>query len=280
MPSANDSSATGISSRFPGLLRKASARPTEDVVHKLRTMIRRIETSLNGTSSSASEKLRKQFKKIRKRAGALRDIDVQLALLKSFHRDHGRDVLEVESELLHQREKQERKIKRLLEGKATSGIAKRLCKVAGKHDRSNASVIKLVTIGQEFSNSLTGVELNDTNLHSFRALTKRLRYKAELTPESVARSSLIAELKKVQDAIGIWHDGVLLSETATMVLGESKRNSLLSIVRAHNRSRFLEAVRAVDHARVNIPSLIANPASKKPARFVESIHTDSKTATA
>ena len=280
MSSASDSSAAGIASRFPGLLRKASVRPTEDIVHKLRTTIRRIETTLNGTSSSASERLRRQFKKIRKRAGALRDIDVQLALLKSFHRNHDRDVLDVEGELLHQREKQERKIKRLLEGRTSAGIEKRLRKVVGVHNHAGVYVTNLAAIGQEFTNNLSGVELNDTNLHSLRALTKKLRYKAELSSESIARNLLIAEFKKVQDAIGVWHDGVLLGETAIMVLGESKRNSLLSLVRAHNRSRFLEAVRAVDHARGTIPALVAELPANKPPRYAESMHPKSETVIA
>ena len=276
MPSASDSSAAG---RFPSLLRKVSSRPSEELVHKFRTTIRRIETTLNGTGSPASEKLRRQFKKLRKRAGMLRDIDVQLALLRSFHRAHDRDVLDVENELLRMRERHERKIKKLIEEKLDAGIVKRLRRVVGS-EQAPLSSVDLSTIAREFSDSLVGVGLNDTNLHSFRALTKKLRYKAELTVESATRHALISELKKVQDAIGIWHDGVLLSETATAVLGDSKRNSLLSIVRAHNRSRFLEALRAVEYARTMIPAIVAESPAKKPARSAENILSKSKTAIA
>ena len=266
MASAKTSSQNVAVSRLPGLLRKVVANPKPEVVHQLRITIRRVETALRGSEYPEFPRLSKQLKKIRKRAGEVRDLDVQLTLLKGLNRPHDKDAIAVASALQEKREKQERKIKKLVTKEIDDNILKRLRKVS-----SGQSVARfpaqgdLATIAREFSEASGNQALTRANLHEFRTVTKKLRYRAELVPESAERDELTAALKKVQDAIGQWHDGVTLSETASEVIGDSKRNSLVSLLGTQNQSRFLEAVRSVERWRISIGSMFAEPRRKKPS---------------
>lgn len=267
MISAKSSSKSTAISRLPGLLRKASSRPAQEVVHKLRTTIRRAETVLHGTETSDHERLAKQLKRIRKRVGELRDIDVQLALLEDLNRLHDKDALAVGSALQAKREKQERRVRKLVGQELEDGLLKRLEKVSANATAIQSSPqVELKSIADEFSDSVRRQILTEENLHEFRTVTKKLKYRAELASESAERDELVAALKQVQDAIGHWHDGLMLSQTAEDVLGDAKQNSLLSLLRGQNHSRFLEALRAVERGRASIKTMFAEPPRKKPTQ--------------
>ncbi len=256
----------GAISRLPALLRKVASRPSAEVVHKVRTTIRRAETAMHVVDSSDLPRLSKQLKRIRKRVGALRDIDVQSALLEGLNRIHDKDAVAVKTALNDLRRKQERKAKKVVNEELEDGLLKRLRKVsAGSKGAAVGRGIDLRAIADEFMSELGKRILNDSNLHEFRTVAKKLKYRAELAAESELRGELISALKDVQDAIGAWHDGVTLSETANKVLGDSKRNSLVALLATQNRSRALEALRAVERGRSRIAAMF-EPAAKKPTR--------------
>jgi CHAD domain-containing protein len=62
--------------------------------------------------------------------------------------------------------------------------------------------------------------LHAENLHDFRKATKKARYVAESGSTGRNFSSVAKALKRIQDAIGIWHDWLCLAEEATATLGE------------------------------------------------------------
>jgi len=253
-------------SRLRTLLRQGSTRPTKMVVHKLRTTIRRIETALDRVEPK-STRLGKQLKRIRKGAGQVRDIDVQLTMLDALHRNRDKSVIAVATKLKGMREKQERKVKKIIAEELDSGLNKRLRNASADIAPAElAANIDLAAIAREFSEISRHEQLTEKNLHPFRTETKKLKYRAELAAGSEKRDQLLAELKNVQDVIGSWHDAVTLSETAAKVLGNSKQNSLISILRAQNHGRFLEAIRRVEQARRSVPELFNSAPAKKPVR--------------
>src|ERR1700736_1789180 len=68
-------------------LSKLSARPTPESVHRFRTSSRRVEVlvaDLARKRSGNDTKLLKQLARLRKKAGRLRDLDVQTASLRSL----------------------------------------------------------------------------------------------------------------------------------------------------------------------------------------------------
>jgi CHAD domain-containing protein len=83
-------------------------------------------------------------------------------------------------------------------------------------------------------------------------------------PEAEA---IINQLKRVQDAIGEWHDWITLGITALKIL-PTESSPLISAIRTNTRSKFLNALRIADEAKRNL--LTAGPArtasrSKRPA---------------
>ena len=61
--------------------------------------------------------------------------------------------------------------------------------------------------------------LHAENLHDFRKATKKARYVAEAGAEG-RDSSVAKALKRIQDAIGEWHDWLCLGEEAKAALGQ------------------------------------------------------------
>ncbi len=79
--------------------------------------------------------------------------------------------------------------------------------------------------------------LDAENLHDFRKATKKARYVAESGGEGQAYSSVAKALKRVQDAIGDWHDWLCLREEAKAALGTGCAGSD-RVSRARGRTPF------------------------------------------
>ena len=67
--------------------------------------------------------------------------------------------------------------------------------------------------------------LDAENLHDFRKATKKARYVAESATEKGPYSSVAKALKRIQDAIGDWHDWQCLCEEAETALGKDAPGS-------------------------------------------------------
>ena len=231
--------------------------PSEETVHRLRTGTRRsgalLQSLLAGMRASAgtqqlqreAEKLLRQWKKLRRAAGEVRDLDVHRGLLASLRKTWGNDQkppaensAEVEqrdemgSDATHPLIRQLNHLDAWLKRKRKKS-AERLQKQAARRAPRCASLAPAVLAGLEraaprrksgrqlpallaledfFHISYDMPTLDRKNLHDFRKRTKEARYVAEAGgPESHAEVVARA-LKRIQDSIGDWHDfdGLLL----------------------------------------------------------------------
>jgi len=77
----------GLNKDLSGAISKVTGKPAPKIVHRLRTTIRRIESLVSYSHPDLKKKLERSLEKmadLRKRAGKVRDLDVQMGLLKCW----------------------------------------------------------------------------------------------------------------------------------------------------------------------------------------------------
>ena len=120
-------------------LLKLSSKSQAKSVHRFRTGTRRLQILLDDLSpklSHSDKKLLKELGKIRKRAGKVRDLDVQLAALRSLKISREpRRKTQLVNHLIERRSQQEKKLRKEAGKEVVREIQKRL-KRAGKRFRS------------------------------------------------------------------------------------------------------------------------------------------------
>jgi CHAD domain-containing protein len=241
-------------------------------VHRLRTSIRRIESLVSYSHPALEKKLERSLEKmadLRKRAGKVRDLDVQVGLLGVLANGSTVRDRETLSELLwKKRDRQARRLAsfvRKLQGSKFFVRMNRIAEKAGaKPDEANRPLApleeaqaQLAVMASDFS-SHQPIKLS--RLHDARICLKRIRYLAELAEESAAQKSFIGELKDVQDAIGDWHDWQELTSTAEKRFSDRVNCALLREVRALLGARHAEATSAIN----NLLALALGPSRKRP----------------
>jgi CHAD domain-containing protein len=250
------------------LPKKISAKPDADNVHELRTTIRRLETLLDVTSNGSGRKerkLKKQMDRVRRRAGRVRDLDVQIIALEDLRVESVHDEKQLVLQFLRRaRAKREAKLLKALDDEIASGLMKHLGRTAervsvtGNGAGPEISAVKpdpAAVVARALDSFRDAVErygaLTEQNLHPFRLACKRVRYVAEMAGDDPEAESIINQLKRVQDAIGEWHDWVALGITALKIL-PTESSPLISAIRANTRSKFLNALRIADEAKRNL----------------------------
>jgi CHAD domain-containing protein len=238
----------------------SSAKP--ETVHQLRTTIRRVETLIATTRPAPAgkeQKLLKQLDRLRRRAGRVRDLDVQIEALDSLRLESiTRDRARVMAFLERARAKREGKLLRAFQDEVDSGLHKRLKwtsthlqQEAPKPAHPEATGNRFLATALDKFAALVKQRptLTEGNLHDFRMDCKRVRYLAEMAGDSPKAAAAIEQLKRIQDSIGVWHDWLTLTATAESVLSRSEQVPLLSALRASTRSKYLEALRITAGAR-------------------------------
>ena len=218
------------------------ADPKTKPVHRLRTMTRRIEAQLSlldllpGIPDHAklARKTRRILKKLRRAAGEVRDLDVQMDLIASIadekptreitkDSDHLRSSLkedrrELEKNLLHLLEQQKSDLAPLLED---------LLDALKPAEELSLTSTRLTTIAKDWFGanvpSAREGEENDTDhLHTIRKIAKLTRYLAENAPnQAKAARKLAQSFEELQQSGGEWHDWLVLAEIAEKKLGSS-----------------------------------------------------------
>jgi CHAD domain-containing protein len=259
-------------------LQKSVARLERDVtardVHRLRTTIRRLESVIGYTNPDVGKKQQKALDKLeelRKRAGKVRDLDIQIGLMAAIangstandrrtmtdflkarrHRQAIRLVAELR-ELDHRVFPRLAKISEQIEGlslqrKESSPLAQARSQLMGMARRAPARP-----------------SIRPARLHEMRISLKRIRYTVELAEESGEKKQLLEELKPVQDAIGEWHDWETLVATAEKQFRGRVNCPLLVEMRSLYSARFSSATSAVTRLFENFVS----PESRKPSAAV------------
>lgn len=274
----------GLNKDLSGAISKVSGKPAPKGVHRLRTTIRRIESLVSYSHPDLKKKLERSLERmadLRKRAGKVRDLDVQMDLLKAL--GNGSTVRDRKTLTAIMEKKRERQVKRLesainkiQESKFFSrmeqiavhaGVAKN-----GK-DRPLApleeAMAQLAVMATDFARHT----LKPSRMHQARVTLKRIRYLAELAEESAAQKNFIRELKLVQDAVGEWHDWQELAGTAEKRFSDRVNCALLREVRALLSARHSAAVSAIQ----NLFTLALAP-SRKPPGTAQSFHTITRSA--
>ncbi|MGB8580534.1 MAG: CHAD domain-containing protein [Candidatus Sulfotelmatobacter sp.] len=211
---------------------KLASKPQAKTVHRFRTGTRRLQILLSELSPKldrSDRKLLKQLGRIRKRAGRVRDLDMQAAALRSLKVPREpRRKSQLINHLIELRGQQEKKLRKQINKASIREIRKRLRRAA-KHFRSEAGSDPL-DVARAMLDSLhrTGAPLTDTVLHQYRILSKRARYAAEFAIPSPASERFIAHIKRLQDALGDWHDWLTLTQTATAHLGDVRESPLVA----------------------------------------------------
>jgi CHAD domain-containing protein len=232
---------------------KLSSKSQAESVHRFRTGTRRLQILLGELSPEldrSQKKLLKMVGRIRKRAGKVRDLDVQLAALRSLKipREPRRKTQMV-NHLIELRVQQEKKLRKAVDEDAVREIRKRL-KRASKNFKPEASWDPLAVA----SGMLEGIGRGDAPvtealLHQYRILSKRARYAAEFAEQSNEAVQFIAGIKRLQDALGDWHDWLILTQTASEHLGEVRESSLVAELHNVTGAKFRHAVAVLSQMR-------------------------------
>jgi CHAD domain-containing protein len=230
-------------------LDRLSSEKHSKAVHSFRTSARRLETLLEDLSPRRDrnqKKLLKMLNAIRRRAGKVRDLDVQLEALRSLKvPQEPRRKTHLMQSLIELRLKREAKLRKLLRKQHIREIHKRFNQ-ACKAFETDGARDPLAVARQILASAITaGSSMDAEKLHRCRIAVKRARYAAELAEKSPAATQFIADLKRMQDALGNWHDWQLLTETATQRLGEVNQSSLVALLHNVTQGKFRQAVKAV-----------------------------------
>jgi CHAD domain-containing protein len=232
---------------------KLSSKPRAENVHRFRTGTRRLQILLGELSprlDRSQKKLLKMLGKIRKRAGKVRDLDVQLAALRSLRvpREPRRKT-QLIHRLIELRRDQEKKLRKAVDDDAVCEIRKRL-KRANKNFNPETSRDP-VTVAKAMLEKIGrgDAPVTEALLHQYRILSKRARYAAEFAGESTEAERFIAELKRLQGVLGDWHDWLILTQTAGEHLGEVRESPLVAELHNVTGAKFRHAVAVLSNLR-------------------------------
>lgn len=246
------------------LLRLSSARDAESV-HSFRTTSRRLQTLLehiNPVRDRNEKKLLKLLDRIRRRTGKVRDLDVQLAALRSLKvPQEPRRKTQLTHSLIELRAKHENKLRKTLKKETVQEIRKRL-KRASKEVKAGVGRDALQAARTILAQVVrpAGAVTEDV-LHQYRIAVKRARYAAEFAPKSAATTQFVAQLKRLQDAVGNWHDWLTLTQTAAKRLGDLNQSSLVAALHNVTGGKFRQAVAALSASEAiqNEPKPVPSP---------------------
>lgn len=221
-----------------------------DVVHSFRTTGRRLQVLLEEINSSSGRKEKRLLKvlgRIRKRAGKIRDLDIQLAALRSLKMPlEPRRKTQLMHRLIELRHKHQRRLEKLLTKRDIAQTAKRIRQAAKALDGAaihDPLKISRKILADEAIASISSIGEDD--LHRFRLAVKRARYAAEFAPKSPESQQHGVQLKHLQDVLGQWHDWFTLTQATSRKLGDITRSPLVAALHNVTRGKFREAVSAV-----------------------------------
>jgi CHAD domain-containing protein len=238
---------------------------TPENVHHFRTNGRRVEALIDTLAPETKNKKKalRLLAKLRKRAGKVRDIDVQIGLLKSLkvpdRQSHRARLLELLDE---EHRRRTRKLIKAADASTLRELARRLRREQEsiQFDGINPLLLAMSALPMVDQSSLT-----EENLHSFRIGAKRARYLAELAGENAGAKAFVEELKSAQNAAGDWHDALKLKERAEKDFGSASESALVSMLQNVSRARFRSASHALISAVASLSK--SEELAKPPAQF-------------
>ncbi len=246
-----------------------------DNVHKFRTNSRRIEALVCelAPENGNQKKLLKLLSKLRKKAGKVRDLDVQIAFLKELKvPDRQNQRAQLLGWLDSEQSRRKKKLEKAFDSDVAEELRKRLRRVQSEIQFSGIDPLKLAH--KRLPDPGT-TPLSEKMLHTCRIEAKKARYLAELSPESAESNHFIKELKKAQNAIGEWHDIMKLKDRAEQLFGGVSDSALVSVLQNISRAKFRRATSALVTAINELSKARKAPESapyRKPASTDEGTH--------
>ena len=238
-------------------LTKLAAKPAPNSVHRFRTSGRRLEvvlTELAPNPGRNGKKLLKLLARLRRKAGRVRDLDVQVALLRSLKMPEGaRHKSQLLQALMEERIQKEKKVAQAFDKETVRELRTRLKRAASELD------IRESEAWDQARSMLTKLErqtepLTEKVLHQYRIVGKRARYLAELADKNPEAERLVDQLKIMQDALGEWHDWLKLTQRAANSFSGVSGSPLVSALRNLTRAKFRHAGMALTEARSALSS--------------------------
>jgi len=246
-------------------LNKLVKNPAPASVHKFRTNSRRVEALLSEVAATLNhndKKLLRLLSRLRKKAGRVRDLDVEIASLRSLKipegNGHKSQFLDA---LVQERTKREKKLARAFDRETASEIGKRLRRAAADIDIPenvqplSLTRLKLAQLGRDHA------LLTEKTLHQYRIIGKRARYIAELADQNTETTRVVELLKHMQDVIGDWHDWLKLTEKAEAMFGGIRDSALVAMLRNVTQAKFRQSVDAVAETRAALSGQRREPTS-------------------
>jgi CHAD domain-containing protein len=244
-------------------LTRLGKRPAPESVHKFRINSRRVEALLSEVAPELNrndKKLLKLLSRLRKKAGRVRDLDVEIASLRSLkipegngHKSQFLDALVLE------RAKREQKLAKAFRRGTADEVRKRLKRAGSEVDIPKTTepltltLSKLAKLGQDH------VTLTEKTLHQYRVIGKRARYIAELADHDADAKRIVDQLKHMQDVIGDWHDWLKLTERAEALFGGVRDSTLVAMLRNVTQAKFRQSVDAVAETRAALSRKKSEP---------------------
>lgn len=251
---------------------KLGSKPSAKGVHGFRTDTRRVQILLAELSPKldrSGKKLLKLLNGIRKRAGKLRDLDVQLTALRNLKvpREPRRKT-QLVNQLIELRSRQEKKFRKSADDQTIREIRKRLKRAVKRFQPESARdpLSAAMSMLDHFHSSRG--PLNEELLHEYRILSKRSRYAAEFAAPTASVAAFIEEVKRLQDSLGDWHDWLTLTQTASKELGEVRESPLVAELHNITGAKYRNAVAVLSQLR-DKRAANSKPAAHVPARASE-----------
>jgi CHAD domain-containing protein len=298
--------AADLMARLEAAAHADHACPDEKTVHRLRTGTRRCGALLESLlhhppargranilphQEKPARKLMRQWKKLRRAAGAVRDLDVHLQLLQQLRNplsarvpqatepalteqlDHLQAWLaegrQSRAAVLHRQAQKRLPRYRQLTADVLGELTPSLPDAkpaAASRSRSRSPRPSLLALEDFYRVSVVNALLNRDNLHDFRKSTKEARYVAEAGGEEPHAQAVSRALKKIQDTIGDWHDlDALCLEAQQALAGEG--NELRDLLHDCAEAKLQEAIIATERMRRRLlgERLAMQPSRSRPA---------------
>jgi CHAD domain-containing protein len=240
-------------SKINRAVEKLAKKPSPENVHGFRTAARRLETVLHETVPDQHRKLLKRLARWRRRAGAIRDVDVQIRALRSLKiPEEPQRKSQLVSSLLDLRARREKKFRDAFDNNKQRRLRKRLKKVEqAVGARRQSSADPLAKARQMFGElAKRQSAMTEESVHEYRLQCKHIRYVAELSDSPEAKA-LVADLVRIQDVTGDWRDWQMLTATAEAQF-PARRSALLMALRNVSQAKFREAVRVCSQVREQV----------------------------
>jgi CHAD domain-containing protein len=288
---------TALADAFNAAIAQCVEDADADAVHRVRTGSRRLQAMLeamlreNATFAldHPARPWLRQLKQIRRAAGPVRDLDVHRKLLENLvgkaapgsdanplHKQAETKQAEMlddwlRSERKHLAPGMQKQIRKRQHGLAElqTAVLNAIGSVPLESVRTGRSADAVAL--EDFVRAVDAMPLLDAeNLHDFRKATKKARYVAESATEKGPYSSVAKALKRVQDAIGEWHDWQCLLEEAGTALGKDAPDLSAHLEREVER-HFAAAMKTTETMRARLSGewmALSKPHAKQPVASV------------